>query len=80
MSNNKAKQDIDEKLDTIIKLLKHVLAVQLCKNGISQKVIGKHLHVAKSEVVRMLKGVKKVNLDTSVKNAQALSIQRKRKK
>jgi hypothetical protein len=53
-------RDTDEtvqKLDLIIELLKQSLAVELYKCGASKEVIGKHLHVAKASVVKMLKGV-----------------------
>jgi Mn-dependent DtxR family transcriptional regulator len=49
---------IDKKLDTIIDLLRHLVALQLSKAGVSRDVIGKRLHVAKSTVVEMLKGIK----------------------
>lgn len=48
-----------DKLDTIIELLKHILAIQLYRSGVPQDVIGKHLHIAKSSVVKMVKGAKK---------------------
>ena len=54
------KQDKDEtiqKLDFIIELLKQSLAIELYRSGASKDVIGKHLHVAKASVVKMLKGV-----------------------
>lgn len=50
---------IEKKLDVVIELLQHLLALELSKNGITQEVIGKRLHVAKTKVVEMLKGVKK---------------------
>lgn len=54
------KQNPDEsiqKLDLIIELLKQSLAIELYKSGASKDVIGKHLHMAKASVVKMLKGV-----------------------
>jgi predicted transcriptional regulator len=45
------------KLDLIIELLRQSLAIELYKSGASKDVIGKHLHVAKASVVKMLKGV-----------------------
>lgn len=53
------KQIIEKKLDAVIKLLQHLLALELAKSDVTQEVIGKHLHVAKATVVEMLKGVKK---------------------
>lgn len=54
-------QIIEKKLDTVIGLLQHQLALSLSKEGASQEVIGKKLHIAKSAVVQMLKGIKKGN-------------------
>lgn len=48
-----------QKLDTIIQLLRHILAAQLYKHGVPQAEIAKHLHVATALVVKMLKGIKK---------------------
>ena len=50
---------IEKKLDTVIELLQHLLALELSKSGVTQGAIGKHVHVAKATVVKMLKGVKK---------------------
>ena len=50
---------IAEKLDTVIELLRHSLALQLSKDGVPVKDIAKSLHVAKATVVNMLKGVRK---------------------
>jgi predicted transcriptional regulator len=48
-----------EQLDTIIHLLRYLVALELSKRGVPQSTIGKHLHVAKSAVVEMLRGVEK---------------------
>jgi len=56
MDNN---QIIEKKLDAVIELLQHLLALELSKNGLAKGAIGKHLHVAKAKVVKMLQGVKK---------------------
>lgn len=48
-----------QKLDTIIQLLKHLLALQLYRSDVPQAEIGKHLHVATGSVAKMLKGVRK---------------------
>lgn len=50
---------IEAKLDTVIDLLRHLLALELSKSGVPRDVIGKHLHIAKASVVEMLVGVKK---------------------
>jgi Mn-dependent DtxR family transcriptional regulator len=50
---------IEKKLDTVIDLLRHLLALELARAGATQADIGKHLHVAKASVVEMLKGLKK---------------------
>lgn len=50
---------IEEKLDTVIGLLQHILAIELARSGVPKDAIGKHLHVAKASVVEMLRGLKK---------------------
>jgi hypothetical protein len=52
-------QTIEKKIDVVIELLQHLLALELSKSGATQELIGKRLHVAKATVVEMLKGVKK---------------------
>ena len=52
-------QTIEKKLNVVIELLQHLLALELSKSSVTQEVIGKRLHVAKATVVEMLKGVKK---------------------
>jgi Mn-dependent DtxR family transcriptional regulator len=47
---------LNEKLDRVIGLLQHLLALELSKGGINKAEIGKHLKVAKSSVVKMLHG------------------------
>lgn len=49
--------EINKKLDVIIELLKQTVAIQLYKSEASKDVIGRHLHIAKASVVKMLKGV-----------------------
>jgi predicted transcriptional regulator len=49
---------IQKKLDTIIELLRQLVALELSRRGASREVIGKRLHVATATVVNMLKGVK----------------------
>jgi hypothetical protein len=60
MSNMNKKRDENDtaiKLDLIIELLRQSLAIELYKSGASKDVIGKHLHIAKASVVKMLKGM-----------------------
>lgn len=52
---------VEEKLDAIIGLLQYLVALELSQRGVPQSTIGKHLHVAKSTVVEMLRGVEKRN-------------------
>ena len=54
-----SKQPIESKLDEVIELLQHLLILELAKNGVSQEDIGKHIHIAKSTVVKKMKGTKK---------------------
>jgi hypothetical protein len=49
---------VQKKLDTIIDLLRQLVALEFSKRGVSRDIIGKRLHVAKASVVEMLKGVK----------------------
>jgi len=50
---------IEPKLDTIISLLRQLLALELARSGVSKEAIGKQLHIAKATVVSMLKDIKK---------------------
>ena len=52
-------QILEKKLDTIIDLLRHLVALELANKSVSQEAIGKCLHVAKASVVAMLSGIKK---------------------
>ncbi len=54
-----ANELVVRKLDVVIGLLQHLLALELSKNGATQEQIRKHLHVAQSTVVKMLQGIKK---------------------
>jgi Mn-dependent DtxR family transcriptional regulator len=47
------------KLDTLIELSRNMLALELWKGGATQEGIAKRLHVSKSTVVEMLRGVEK---------------------
>ncbi len=49
----------DEKLDKAIELLKHLLALELAREGVPRQAIAKHIGVATATVSEMLKGVKK---------------------
>lgn len=53
---------VEQKLDEVISLLQHILALELARLGVTQEGIGKHLRIAKADVVAMLKGIKKENL------------------
>jgi predicted transcriptional regulator len=52
-------ESLEKKLDTMIELLQHLLALELSKNAMSHDEIRKRLHVGKATVNNMLKGVKK---------------------
>jgi predicted transcriptional regulator len=49
---------VQKKLDTIIDLLRQLVALEFSKRGVSRDIIGKRLHIAKATVVEMLKGLK----------------------
>ena len=49
---------LDEKLDSVISLLRHLLVLQLADRGVTQQAIAKHIRASKSTVVEMLRGVK----------------------
>jgi predicted transcriptional regulator len=51
--------ELEQKIDTVIELLQHLLALELANGGVKQTVIAKHLHVANAKVGRLLKGVKR---------------------
>jgi hypothetical protein len=57
MSNNN--DPVSKKLDDIINLLQHLLAVELHRDNVPHGVIGKKLRIAKAKVVDMIKGIKK---------------------
>lgn len=50
---------IEAKLDRIITLLQHLLALQLANGGVNKAEIGKHLKIAKSTIVKMLRDFNK---------------------
>lgn len=50
---------VTAKLDEVIALLQHLVALQLSDRGVTQEAIGKSIHVAKATVVKMLAGAKK---------------------
>ena len=52
-------QNTDQKLDTLIELIRHLLAIELARSGVSRSEIAKRLHVATATVVEMLRGVEK---------------------
>jgi hypothetical protein len=55
----KSHDAIEEKLDAIIELLKHSLAIQLAQSRVKQTVIAKHIRVANAKVGKLLQGVKR---------------------
>jgi len=50
---------IEQKLDSAIGFLQHLLALELARSGVPKQAIAKHIRVATATVVKMLKGVKK---------------------
>lgn len=48
-----------EKLDSVIGLLKHLVVLELARQGATQQTIAKHIRASKSSVVEMLKGTKR---------------------
>lgn len=48
-----------KKLDTVIGLLKHLVVLELARQGATQQSIAKHIHASKSSVVEMLKGTRR---------------------
>lgn len=49
---------LEQKLDTIIDLLKHIVVLQLADKKVSHQAIGKQVHLAKATIGQMLKGIK----------------------
>lgn len=49
----------DEKLNTIIELLKALVAVELARGGVPQAQIAKRVKMATATVNKMLKGIRK---------------------
>jgi hypothetical protein len=54
----------DEKLDKVIDLLQHILAVELAREGVPRNSIAKHIGVANARAGQMLKGVGKAGKDS----------------
>ena len=52
---------VEQKLDEIIRLLKHLLAVELARTGMPKDAIGRNLKVAQADVVALLKGAKELS-------------------
>ena len=48
-----------ERLDKIVSLLQHLVVLQLAEKGLSHQAIGKHIHVAKASVGKMLKDIER---------------------
>ena len=59
MNNGNNNSGIEKKLDVMIGLLQHLLAIELSKNAMTHDEIRKHLGVGKATVNQMLKGIKK---------------------
>jgi hypothetical protein len=49
---------LEQKLDVLIGLMRQLVALEMARGGTTQQVIAKHLHVSKTNVVAMLKGVR----------------------
>ncbi|WP_426609505.1 hypothetical protein [Bradyrhizobium sp. McL0616] len=47
-----------QKLDVVIELMQRLVAIEMARGGTTQQVIAQHLHVSKTNVVAMLKGVR----------------------
>ncbi len=54
---------LEEKLETIIELLKHLIALDLARAGVPQAKIAKRVKLATGTVNKMLQGVKKQPAD-----------------
>lgn len=54
-----AADKIEEKLDDIIELLKHLVAIELARGGVPQAQIAKRVKLATATVNAMLQGLKK---------------------
>jgi hypothetical protein len=52
-------KQLDKKLDKIIYLLQHLLALELTKTNLNWSGIGKHIVAEKKKVNAMLKGIGK---------------------
>ncbi len=52
-------QKLNKKLDTIEDLLRRLVALELYQAGATMDEICKNLHIAKRDVVKLLKGAKK---------------------
>lgn len=53
------KENSEKKLDELIQLTKHSIAIQLFINGATMGEISKNLHISTVTLVPMLKGIKK---------------------
>ena len=54
-----AEDRVQEKLDTIVELLKTLVAVELARGGVPQAQIAKRVKLATATVNKILKGIKK---------------------
>lgn len=53
------KETVEKKLDELIQLTKHSIAIQMFINGATMGEISKNLHISTVTLVPMLKGIKK---------------------
>jgi hypothetical protein len=53
-----AETSVEQKLDIIIGLLKHLVVLELARSGVKQAEIAKHVRFATAKVSTLLKGVK----------------------
>jgi predicted transcriptional regulator len=60
-----ADESLDKKIDVAIDLLRHLVAIELWKAGLTQEAIGKRIHIAKAKVVTMVKGVSREKMNAS---------------
>ena len=47
---------VEERLQMVIDLLRHLVALELSRRGVKQTTIGKHLHIATAKVGTLLQG------------------------
>jgi acetolactate synthase small subunit len=50
---------VEEKLDTLIDLMKQLVAVEMARSGVPRNVIAKRIKVANAKIGPMLEGIRK---------------------